>query len=380
MTSGERDDLVETVLKGGALHRRAHATDEACLDAEAAAAWLDGGLDGEALATAQAHVAGCGRCQHLLHVLMETDAASAPVSAAAIEQPAFGRRDATGAAARWAWLRWGTPIGAALAATLALAVWLRVPSPDSGPQPASPASQAAAEAARDDQQPATPAEQQRRDTRPQVAAATEPAPPAAAKAAAPIVPPLSPPAGAVSENRLVGAVSGGFVGGVAGASETATPPPSAPPPPPVPAAAAAPPSANAAPAAALRERTALAADAVARVAIDVRAQSGPERWRVSGTRIERSRNDGQTWSDIGAVTGGPLTAGSAPAVGTCWFVGLGGTVLVFDDATGVQRASVPDGADLVSVTARSAAEAVVVTADGRRLRTTDTGRTWTAER
>ena len=388
MTPGERDDLVETVLKGSALHPPAHGTDEDCLDAESAAAWLDGGLAGAGLAAAQTHVAGCARCQELLRVLMESDDANASASVpspAVVQRPDFGRRDATPPAARRTWLTWGTPIGAAIAAILALAVWLRVPSPDSAPPSAPAGSMASTESARIDEQPRpVPApDVLSRAPQPPATASAEPAPPAAAKAVAPVAPPVSTPIQPGNENRFVGGVSGGLVGGIAGSGETAAAPPPPPPPPPVPAAAAAsaaaaPPAA--APAASLRERAALAADATARVVPDVRAQTGAERWRVRGARIERSGDDGQTWRLIAAADGPALTAASAPAAGICWFVGRGGIVLVFDDATGMQRASVPDGADLVSVTARTEREAVVVTAAGRRLRTVDAGRTWTTER
>ena len=81
----------------------------ACLDAETIAAWLDGGLSGEALTIARTHVADCARCQAVVAVMVRTEAAAA---APAAERPS--RR----------WLGWLVPLAAA---ATAVAIWVAVP-------------------------------------------------------------------------------------------------------------------------------------------------------------------------------------------------------------------------------------------------------------
>ena len=48
-------------------------------DAETMAAWVDGGLSGEALDLVQLHVADCVRCQSLVGALARTDVIAAQV-------------------------------------------------------------------------------------------------------------------------------------------------------------------------------------------------------------------------------------------------------------------------------------------------------------
>src|SRR5262245_35405085 len=80
---------------------------EACLDAETIAAWHDGGLTGSALATAEAHLANCDRCQAVVKILVRD------VPALQAAQPA-----------RKLWLRWVLPLAAA---ATAVAIWVAVP-------------------------------------------------------------------------------------------------------------------------------------------------------------------------------------------------------------------------------------------------------------
>ena len=69
-TTPDRDRIVEQLL------RRVMPADAAstpdCLDAETLAAWADDGLGVQARAAAEAHVAGCARCQALLAVIVRT--------------------------------------------------------------------------------------------------------------------------------------------------------------------------------------------------------------------------------------------------------------------------------------------------------------------
>ena len=73
-SSRERDESIERLLRQSLKDsQRAGATDE-CLDAEAVAAIIDGGLSGPALATAQSHLADCARCQSLISAMARIDA------------------------------------------------------------------------------------------------------------------------------------------------------------------------------------------------------------------------------------------------------------------------------------------------------------------
>jgi hypothetical protein len=71
-----------------------------------------------------------------------------------------------------------------------------------------------------------------------------------------------------------------------------------------------------------------------------------------------------------------LTAGSAPSRTVCWVVGRAGTVLQTVDGEHWRKVPPPTDRDLVAVDARGASEAVVITADGRKYRTSDSGATW----
>src|SRR5678815_2928887 len=82
---------------------------DACLDAEALSAMIDGGLSGAALDAAQSHVADCARCQSLVGALARVDSFTP-----AVEHRKPARR----------WLVWAVPFAAAAAA---VALWVAVP-------------------------------------------------------------------------------------------------------------------------------------------------------------------------------------------------------------------------------------------------------------
>ncbi len=140
----DRDQLLEEALRHELRTTSAPAT-EACLDAETMAAWMDGGLDSNAVAMAEAHASTCERCQAQL----ATVARSGPV--AAIAEPRT-----TGL---WRW--WLAPLAASAAAAT---LWMGVPREPyvAPPSPAvsAPAAESAApvlEAARPEPQPSAPA-------------------------------------------------------------------------------------------------------------------------------------------------------------------------------------------------------------------------------
>lgn len=108
-TSRERDQSVERLLRQSLKTPRHAGATDSCLDAEALAAWVDGGLSGAALEMARSHVADCARCQSLVGALARTNAA--------VSQPEKER-----SARRW--LGWLVPLTAAAAA---VALWVAVP-------------------------------------------------------------------------------------------------------------------------------------------------------------------------------------------------------------------------------------------------------------
>ena len=100
-------------------------------------------------------------------------------------------------------------------------------------------------------------------------------------------------------------------------------------------------------------------------------------WEVgSAGKISRSVG-GSTYVAQNSGVTTDLLAGASPSGDICWVVGRAGTVLRTTDGGehwAKLAAPVPD--DLTSVSADSAAHAVVATADGRKFATTDAGATW----
>jgi hypothetical protein len=331
--SRDRDRILEQALKH---ELRAAGTPPAgaCLDAETLGAWTDGGLDPAAMATAEAHVANCARCQ----AMAATFARSAPVIEAGPE---------TSRVSIWKW--WLAPLAAGVAATT---LWMVVP------------------------------EQQQIATAPPHAKAADAVPaPATTEAAAP----PAPAKGAASERfaardsdlaasarearqramqanaerkeeaaRLQDQVA--MADAAARAAE-------APPP-----AAAAPP----APAeiGALQKRLAIAP-------IEINTLDPSLVWRIVGDRIERSGDGGKTWTLLRQQPGDGITAGSAPSNAVCWFVGRAGRVLLTTNSGATfTDISLAEPLDLASVAATDARSAAIYSVVGRRFRTDDGGRTW----
>lgn len=101
------------------------------------------------------------------------------------------------------------------------------------------------------------------------------------------------------------------------------------------------------------------------------------RWRLGAAgAIDRTEDGGATWTSLASGVASELIAGASPASSVCWVVGRNGTVLRTTDGRTWERIRIPDSADLVSVEAADALNAVVATADGRRLQTSDGGQTW----
>lgn len=389
MTPFERERHLEQWLDSTA-RRPSGRGPGVCLDAETAASWVAGTLPERVLSATQAHVANCGACQALMQALLETELSEGVgADTPSVDQARHAAvADVRTPGLTWrGWLTWGTPLGAAAAAALALAVWMKAPAPEltagrdtvaqvEVPKEASPARVPPANAVMPQSAPPAVPRSEPMAPMPQARLApnTLQAPSGGAEAPKAVPDAVAERFAAKSSDARERADTAS-VAGLSAAENRAVPPPP-PPAPASPAASAASPAPAAAP---LREQVAPVAAADARGTLQVGSATGSGRWRVSGSRIERSTDAGRTWLDIGPTGGAQLTAGSAPGNGTCWFVGRGGIVLVFDEQSGLQPAVFPDATDLVSVSARSARDAVVVTADGRRLRTDDGGRSWTRE-
>jgi len=140
----DRDHLLEEALTHELRATGAPAAD-ACLDVETMAAWMDGGLDSNAMAMAEAHASTCERCQAQLATVART------VPVAAIARPQT----------RGVWRWWLAPLAASAAAAT---LWMVVPQEPyvAPPSPAvsAPAAESAApilEAARPEAQPSAPA-------------------------------------------------------------------------------------------------------------------------------------------------------------------------------------------------------------------------------
>lgn len=98
-------------------------------------------------------------------------------------------------------------------------------------------------------------------------------------------------------------------------------------------------------------------------------------WRLRGATIERSDDAGATWQTqlVGTKR---LSAGDAISPKACWVVGAEGTVLRTIDGERWTRLEPPATDDVIRVSAIDAFSATIRLADGRRLATTDGGRTW----
>lgn len=308
----DRDRLLEDALTHELRAAAMPPASDACLDAETAAAWLDGGLDAHGMAMAETHAATCARCQSLLGSMARTT----PVAAAT--EPRGLRL--------WRW--WFAPLAATAAA---VTVWMVVPQ---GQLTAPPSPPAAVESPAP-QEPAAASEPQ--------AAVGQAAPAAAGKtkeganvgrdrndAPAPRAEAAAPKSEAQSfgarertadTTKMADAAAQGRV------AEIAPPPPPA-------AAAPAPPAAAspAAPAIALRKQV-----------LDPSADA---------------------------------TARSSPSAKVIWLVGRGGSVHLATDGQTFVRIQFPETVDLTAVTATDERRAVVTTVDGRRFETEDGGRTW----
>lgn len=351
MNDSNRDRALERLLRQPAIHGRPGPGDD-CLDAETLASWMDGGLDSSAAASAEAHMSTCARCQALVATMARVE------SADLIE-------DSSSIAAEAPWwranIRWLVPITAGVTAGL---LWTVIPDqqrttpvaeqqfgpaiaevappPPPAPEPSSPSPKASAPQAATPLPQAAPA-RERQDrppgVRPNEQAKADP-PPAADAAPAPTAKAARPP----------------------------VPPPAFP---------AAPEAAAAAPEAAGRRAEAPLFST--RSPLEVPSPDAAVRWRVGASAIERTADNGLTWTASALTPPADILAGSAPSTDVCWLAGRDGTVLLTTDGSTWRHVTAPTPDDLVFIEATDHAHAVVRSAGGRTFRTFDGGATWSTE-
>lgn len=320
---------------------------DACLDPEVMAAWVEGRLTGPAFASAEAHVAGCARCQAIVGALMR--------SSSIAEWAAPARRSP------WRWLAWAVPLtAAATIVSVVLVEWrprsepvqtearAEAPPPAADLRKGAPAEPPAAAPAakpdrRDDAGRAAPAQQKQLRARDEDAKE---------RAGARLADKPAAPKSTVAPSRS------GATAASRAAEQKQEQKPAAPP-------------------ARAEELDRLSALGRANegVVLEVRSPDPAVRWRVIGGRVERSVDAGSTWTGVPA---GPveITAGAAPGASVCWLVGRGGVVLLTIDGRTWQRVTQPDATDLSGVRATDGRNATVTAVDGREFATTDGGRTW----
>ena len=400
-TGPDRDRALDDMLRHAFTADAAGTPAGACLDAETAAAWMEDTLSPTDRAAAEAHTAGCPRCQALLGAIAQAEQAAAPARA-------WWRGSA---------IRWLAPAGLTAAAGLALLLLLpreatrqnesqvaRSEAPQTvAPTPSQPASTtpqasdgaaistpALADARRQSESKSSSRADSLKETRQAAAAkpleerdekakdalarsregAIAPAVPSlppvapiatlpnAAPAPVPPANPTPPPPSATTaaaqstlakttaQERSAAGVAGGVGAGRAGNRAPA----------------------DAAPYA-LNETVSISREAI--------SPDPQRRWRLaSGSAIERSTDGGKTWTAQNAPSHPELMMAAAPTPTVCWIVGRAGTVLLTVDGRRWQTVAFPESVDLVAIAASSADAATVTTSDGRTFATTDRGRSW----
>jgi putative zinc finger protein len=339
--SRNRDAAVEQWLRRSPSSTEAGPATDACLDPEEMAALIDGRLTREARASAEAHLAGCARCQAIAGTIARTES---------IVQWATPVRRSP-----WRWLTWALPLTAA--ATIVMMVVMERQR-ESAPQPARADASQAAGAPRAEPPPsAAPKSQDLKDE---------------ARAATPAQARQKTDSASLEKRAANEAKAGKAIDAIQ------------------PGRPAAPPPAGLAQARAAEEQQKPAATATSRVdesdrllarrvegkILEIRAPDPARRWRITGARVERSTDAGATWTSVPTGVSVEILAGAAPSASVCWLAGRGGLVLVTTDGTTWQRVSAPTTADLSAIRATDSRTATVTTADGQEFTTTDAGRTW----
>ena len=376
------DDLLRAALK-----TPVPEPPDGCLDAGVLAAWFEGTLDPVERTAAEAHAAGCSRCQAVLTAMVRSEP---PMESRPWwRSPAFG---------------WLVPLTVAAAA---LVVYVRMErEPDAVQVAMAPAvARAPLPSATEQGAAATPAVKAERDTA--VASATaadRSSTRAAPKEAARLEPRLKArekldeqpamtraPAAAPAE---VEQLKDRFASVDATTpKKTAPAQPAAPAPSPMvgqPAVVitATPPATEERARADVADRKSVSEAVIANVAagaaagfrqapLVVQTADGSTRWRsLTPGSVQRSIDAGATWETQSTGVAAIVSSGAAPSKSVCWLVGKGGVVLLSSDGRSWRQVPFPDTADLVSVAATDASSAAVTTVNGRTFTTRDGGKSW----
>ena len=381
------DRLLRDALRPGPLDPT-----DACVDADALAAWSDGTMSRAARAAFETHAADCARCQALMAAMART--APPPV------EPAWWRR------ARFSWMM---PLAAATAAIVIVvslsnngrpvqapqiarnepAPAVRQRTDETGqqkavaaPEPARPAPQAPAPANQNARRerfertapsPTTRSTDQPKDAvgfsapkveqRAQDASANAVPVPAPASSPAPPPPPIPAPATAApaaaaseaSAERGLGAAAPAASGGAASADAAQY-------------------------RAGLRQESKAMMKAANQPALLVIASPVQgSQWRIVGSAVAYTDDGGVKWQTQALEAGVSIRAGASPAARVCWLAGASGVVLLTTDALHWRRLAFPEVVDLIAIEAADASRATVTTAAGARFRTSDGGASWTRQ-
>jgi hypothetical protein len=335
LVSGERHRKFELALKHQ-LRNTGTPDRDSCVDAETLGAWADGGLDAAQMSAVEVHVSSCARCQ----AIVATAARSAPVMTPAPRESIFR------------FPKWAL---APLAAAAAIAIWMVVPQDtlEAPPTPSQVVVPAERSATKRDAEPSARDAAVREQVK-ETGTATEPKPtPAVAdKLTEAKRERADAPAPAFEDRQQRPGERSGAALGAAAAN--------------APRAAAAP-----APDAMLQKSARFAASP-----LEIVSPDASSRWRIVDNAIERSEDGGVSWVPIRAAGGDTLSGGVSPSRSVCWLIGSNGLVMVTVDGVAFARVPLPERAEVTSITATDARSATVTTADGRRFRTDDSGRTW----
>ena len=344
--ASRRDESTDALLRRTLSPGQEPETTDACLDAETAAAWLDGKLLGAALEHARTHVADCARCQALMATFVRAEGGfvqpAAPATTPKIVETA----------PRGPWWMWMVPVAAA-AAVLVIVIMLprKTPQVAQAPAAAVPAPDQSKLADAKNALAETPPAEEKKAEETKVNAkdvdqagkleAKKRQQDAQARAAAP------PAATARPANEVAAA---------------APPPPTQP----TPAAAASRDEG--------RMREVVQAPPLRRD--EIGSPDPLVRWRLRRRTVEKSIDGGKSWTAVPTGIDAEWTAGAAPTATAFWIVGRGGMVARSTDGRAFERIPFPELTDLSAVQATDAQTATVSSADGHTFTTTDGGRSW----
>lgn len=342
--ASRRDESTDALLRRTLSPGQEPETADACLDAETAAAWLDGKLHGSALERARTHVADCARCQALMATFVRAEAGLAQPAA-----PATTPR-VVETARRRPWWVWMVPVAAA-AAVLVIVIML--------PRQTSQVAQAPAAVPAPDQSKLADAKN----------AAAETPPVEEKKAEAPVAAKDVDQAARLEvmkrqQDAKARAATAPAGAAATPAKEVAAAPPPPPQPPPAPAAAS-----NEG-----RMREMVQAPPLRRD--EIGSPDPLVRWRLRRRTVEKSIDGGKSWAAVPTGVDADWTAGAAPTPTALWIVGRGGMVVRSTDGRAFERVPFPELTDLSAVQATDAQTATVSSADGHTFTTTDGGRSW----